>query len=116
MPLLDSLLVDEEILVEDVTLSDNLGCDYHERIELKIPSRWARRGKPWGYLLVSLTSVSRNFMEQILLCETMPGQLCLALGSSVQREKQKTGKVAQRGIRMVKLAYKQTQRTCDYLA
>ena len=67
VPLLDSLFVDKEILVEDVILKDNLGCDYHERIELKIPSRWARRGKPGGYLLVSLTSVSRKFMQQILL-------------------------------------------------
>lgn len=44
-------------------LNDNLGCDYDERIELKIPSGWARRGN-WGcYLLVSITSVSRKFTE-----------------------------------------------------
>lgn len=71
---MDSLLVDKEVLVEDVILNDNLGCDYHERIELEIPSGWARRGKPGSYLLLILTLVSRKFMEQILL-ETTSRQM-----------------------------------------
>lgn len=66
VPLSDSLLVNKEILAEDLIFSDNLACDYHERIELEIPSRWTRRGKPQRYLLLGTTSVSRKFMERIL--------------------------------------------------
>lgn len=55
VPLLDSLLMDKEVLGEDMKLNDKLSCDYHERIELEIPSRWARRGKLGSYLLLSLT-------------------------------------------------------------
>jgi len=67
VPLQDSLLMDKELLIEDVILSDNLVCDYHESIEVETPSRQSRRGKPGSYLLLSLTSVSRTFMEHILL-------------------------------------------------
>lgn len=70
------------------------------------PMLWLRIIPYWAVLLHHGQVKGRDSCPLLGTCETMPGQLCLALGSSVQREKHKTEEVSQRDTRMVKVTYR----------